>query len=328
MHILKPSIQPYQSTGLRKPKSRAICVRACGGFTLIELLVVIAIIAVLIALLLPAVQAAREAARRMQCTNNLKQIGLSLHNYHGTHNRFPAGSTQVTSASGYAYRQPFLSSLLPFIEQTSLYNSFNYNLSFQETANDTTRATRVSSFLCPSDSPQTFINNNGGVSDVKGNYGVLWGQNVYGNQGLQSAFDLNYGASFAELLDGTNQTLLLAELIQTPHPTGQDVTVIDRRGRVWSEQPSSHQISTKLTPNSKAPDYGACWPNTVPRTPCIRNTGDASNHYIASRSNHPGGVNGLMGDGSVHFFKDTIDVLTWKALSSRAGGEIVSGDSY
>ena len=100
--------------------------------------------------------------------------------------------------------------------------------------------------------------------------------------------------------------------------------MIDRRGRIWSDQPSSHQISTKLGPNSRAPDYGACWPNSVPKTPCIRNTGDNDNHYIGSRSYHPGGVNGLLGDGSVRFFKDSIDLATWKALSSRAGGEVIS----
>jgi prepilin-type N-terminal cleavage/methylation domain-containing protein/prepilin-type processing-associated H-X9-DG protein len=296
------------------------------GFTLIELLVVIAIIAVLIALLLPAVQAAREAARRMQCTNNLKQIGLALHNYHDVHGRFPLGSIQVDTPK--AYRQPFLSSLLPFLEQRALYASFNYNLSFQVDENETTRASFVSVFLCPSDQPQTFTNNKGGVSDVKGNYGVNWGQNTYGDQVLPAAFALNYGASTADIVDGTSQTFLLAELIQTPHPPGQPESVIDRRGRIWSDQPSSHQISTKLGPNSLAPDYGACWNNGTPGTPCNRNTGNGPNHYLASRSRHPGGVNGLLGDGSVRFFKDSIDLKAWKALSSRAGGEVVSAEAY
>src|SRR4051812_4728508 len=156
------------------------------GFTLIELLVAIAIIAVLIGLLLPAVQAAREAARRAQCVNNVKQIGLALHNYLDVHGRFPLGSIQVTTPSG-AYRQPFLSALLPFLEQRNLYDSFNYNLSFQVDENVTTRSSRVNVFNCPTDTPRTFVNNGGDVTDVKGSYGVLWGQNVYGNQVLQSA---------------------------------------------------------------------------------------------------------------------------------------------
>src|SRR4051812_16337754 len=140
------------------------------GFTLIELLVVIAIIGVLIALLLPAVQAAREAARRMQCTNNLKQVGLALHNYHDVWGRFPMGSVQVDSPNG-SYRRPFLSSLLPFLEQRNLFDSYNYDLSFQVDQNETTRTSIVAVFACPSDSQQTFVNNDGGVSDVKGNYG-------------------------------------------------------------------------------------------------------------------------------------------------------------
>ena len=297
------------------------------GFTLIELLVVIAIIAVLISLLLPAVQSAREAARRAQCVNNLKQIGLALHNYHDTWGRFPMGSVQVATPNG-AYRRPFLASLMPFIEQQNLFNSYNYDLSFEQPANITTRATIISTFTCPTDQQQIFVNNAGTVTDVKGSYGVNWGQNVYANQVLAAPFGLNYGATLAELLDGTSQTYLMAELIQTPHPTGQPVSVIDRRGRIWSDQPSSHQISTKLGPNSLAPDYGACWPNSVPKTPCTRNTGDSDNHYIGSRSYHPGGVNGLLGDGSVRFFKDSIDLTTWKALSSRAGGEVISAEAY
>jgi prepilin-type N-terminal cleavage/methylation domain-containing protein/prepilin-type processing-associated H-X9-DG protein len=301
---------------------------SCGrrsGFTLIELLVVIAIIAVLIALLLPAVQAAREAARRIQCTNNLKQLGLALHNYHDIHGRFAPGSIAVTLGNGYAYRQPFITSLLPYVEQGNLANSFNFNLSFQENQNSTTRSARVNVFDCPSDQKVVFVNNGGNVNDVKGNYGVNWGQNTYADQVLPAPFALNYGASLAELIDGTSQTFLMSELIQTPQPPGQDVSVIDRRGRMWSEQPSSHQISTRLGPNSQAPDYGACWPG--PKAPCNRNTGDANNQYIASRSLHPGGVNTLLGDGSVRFIKDAIALPSWRALSSRAGGEVLSGDA-
>ncbi len=296
-----------------------------GAFTLIELLVVIAIIAVLISLLLPAVQSAREAARRAQCVNNLKQLGLALHNYHDVHGRFAPGSIQVTLSNGYSYRQPFISSLLPFLEQGNLANSFNFSHAFTETSNATTRAARVNVFDCPSDEKIVFTNNGGVISDVKGSYGVNWGQNTYGNQVLQSPFALNYGASLAELTDGTSNTFLMAELIQTPHPAGQPVDTIDRRGRVWSDQPSSHQISTRLSPNSQQPDYGACW--VARQAPCSRNTGNGPDHYIATRSRHPGGVNTLLGDGSVRFTKDTISIQTWKALSSRNGGEVISSDS-
>ncbi|QDV39148.1 DUF1559 family PulG-like putative transporter [Tautonia plasticadhaerens] len=301
--------------------------RTCRGFTLIELLVVIAIIGVLIALLLPAVQSAREAARRAQCTNNLKQIGLALHNYHDTWGRFPMGSVQVATPNG-AYRRPFLASLLPFLEQRNLFESYNYDLSFQRVENETTRASIVSVFSCPSDEQQVFTNNGGSVDDVKGSYGVNWGQDTYGNQVLPAPFGLNYGATFAEIRDGTTQTFLIAELIQAPHPPGQPVSVIDRRGRIWSDQPSSHQISTRLGPNSPAGDYGACWDRPDIGAPCIRNVGQGQAHHIASRGQHPGGVNLLLADGSVRFIKDAIDLATWRALSSRAGGEVISGDQY
>ncbi len=318
-----PSISP--SAVLRRP------LRALGrgrlGFTLIELLVVIAIIAVLIALLLPAVQSAREAARRVQCVNNVKQLGLALHNYHDVHGRFAPGSIQVT-VNNVAYRQPFITSLLPFIEQGNLTNSYNFNISFQADENGTTRTVRVNAFDCPSDQPVVFVNNGGSVTDVKGSYGVNWGQNTYGDQILPAPFGLNYGASLAELTDGTSNTFLMSELIQLPHPPGQPVDTIDRRGRVWSDQASSHQISTRNGPNSQVPDYGACWHDTDPRkAPCTRKTGDGPNHYLSSRSRHPGGVNTLLGDGSVRFIKDSISIPTWRALSSRAGGEVVSSDS-
>ena len=132
------------------------------GFTLIELLVVIAIIAVLIALLLPAVQAAREAARRGQCGNNLKQIGLALHNYHQIHDRFPPGKSEAADQLGYSDKQyagwtewSSLAALLPYLEQSTVFNSINFaycgGYSYGQACNGTAWTTRLSSFLCPSD---------------------------------------------------------------------------------------------------------------------------------------------------------------------------------
>ncbi len=117
----------------------------------------------------------------------------------------------------------------------------------------------------------------------------------------------------------------MAELIQTPHPAGQPVNTIDRRGRVWS-------AATFLPPDydpaqPQQPDPGLCAAGAL-KAPCNRNTGDGPNHYIASRSVHPGGVNVLLGDGSIRFIKDSIALPTWKALSSRSGGEVISGDAF
>jgi len=300
-----------------------------GGFTLIELLVVIAIIAVLIALLLPAVQSAREAARRIQCTNNMKQLGLALHSYHDVHGRFAPGSITVAITPSKDYRQPFVTSLLPFVELGNVVNAFNYDLSFQTNQNDTSRLTRLAVFDCPSDQKVLFISDNGGNSDVKGSYGINWGQNTFGDPGLPAPFAINYGASLAELVDGTSNTFLMAEVLQLPAPPGAASTVVDRRGRIWTDLSTSYHINARNAPNSQVPDYGVCGEQTDPRkAPCTRKTGTPGTHYLSSRSRHPGGVNVLLGDGSVRFIKDSISLASWKALSSRAGGEVLSSDSY
>src|SRR4051812_8485100 len=137
------------------------------GFTLIELLVVIAIIAVLIALLLPAVQAAREAGRRAQCLNNLKQLGLALHNYHQIHDRFPIGSIGRNQTTGlspasqtFNLRMPFVVAILPMIEGGAMYNAYNAVLSYNDIAQTTVRMTRIGTYQCPSDSSEILYNNN------------------------------------------------------------------------------------------------------------------------------------------------------------------------
>ncbi|ODT98663.1 MAG: prepilin-type N-terminal cleavage/methylation domain-containing protein [Planctomycetes bacterium SCN 63-9] len=305
------------------------------GFTLIELLVVIAIIAVLIALLLPAVQAAREAARRIQCTNNMKQMGLALHNYADTNNRFPIGGLGRDPVSGnYAgspiYRQPFCVAVLPYLEQGVVFASYNAKQIFSAADNSTTRMTMINTWNCPSDTPQIFTGAGAGSpSDYKGNYGVNWGPDIYRNPlpGL-GVFYLGFGASFGEISDGTSNTLALLEMLQVPSPLNG---MADRRGRIWSDDTSCYQITAKLAPNSKLPDNGTCGNDPARNYPCVNVTTPASiqaTNYMGSRSHHPGGVNSLLCDGSVRFTKDTISIPTWQALSTRAGGEVISADSF
>ncbi len=150
-------------------RSRRLSSRA--GFTLIELLVVIAIIAVLIALLLPAVQAAREAARRAQCVNNLKQLGLGVHNYVSSQSVLPAQSTQNVGSTWGPWNTSFLTSLLPQIEQSAMYNAINFNLLMADGTNTTVGYTQVVAFLCPSDGVKQRPQTPWGCSNYAGNYG-------------------------------------------------------------------------------------------------------------------------------------------------------------
>ena len=353
------------------------------GFTLIELLVVIAIIAVLIALLLPAVQAAREAARRIQCTNNLKQIGLGLHNYHSTHNMFPLGGTlgycgssgstylSWTSWSGHAL-------MLPYLEQAPLYNAINFNLAViyctaGQAANSTAYNTRVSAYLCPSDG-------NAGIVRINSYYaslgGANFGDNSYvpddnagGNSTSNSSglFDMQIGFSIAQATDGISNTIAFSEALVgdansysrtknngslgASNPGGtrrltpsMDVaavfagvtacdnawkvtdgtanTVGNNRGDRWGlATPGQTLFNTIITPNSKDHPWSACRFDSP--------GGDISDsRYVNANSNHPGGVNVTMGDGSVRFIKDSIAGPVWWALGTRSFGEVISADSY
>ena len=184
------------------------------GFTLIELLVVIAIIAVLIALLLPAVQAAREAARRAQCTNNLKQVGLALHNYHSTNNCFPVGFLYPTSTVGLPapalhYRWSVLAQLTPYLEQTNVYNSLNMDYPIASGpsgiygvgpwsvfgANTTTLSTQVNFFLCPSDGQSAPSTITGGVRSGATNYHFCTGDGSPASAKKRRQWSSMYGSS-------------------------------------------------------------------------------------------------------------------------------------
>ena len=311
------------------------------GFTLIELLVVIAIIAVLIALLLPAVQQAREAARRTQCKNNLKQLGLALHNYHDTFLVFPPGQFQplATDRGGSTAflltaavpgdstnRSGWMQQILPYIDQAPLYNKFAPYMSGATPAPYACvwagADTILPALMCPSDpgGPKN-ATVPGNPQGFHGNYVVSAGSLPFGPAGgglkLDGMFFSYSRTSIRDATDGTSNTLLVGEILLAKDidPSGHDL-----RGRYYNEYAGSTFFSSNLPPNTTIGDKvynNYC--NPGPKRPCAT-TGDYV-HY--ARSEHTGGVQIVLVDGSVRFVSENIDLTTFRALGSRAGGEVV-----
>jgi prepilin-type N-terminal cleavage/methylation domain-containing protein/prepilin-type processing-associated H-X9-DG protein len=345
---------------MRRPRR---CARP-RAFTLIELLVVISIIAVLIALLLPAVQSAREAARRIQCVNNLKQLGLALHNYNDVQGSLPPGRVWAPTPKPFptifagAQNTTWFVMMLPQFEQQNLYNAFNFMLGSEGVpsnpvagmfANTTVSATKISVFQCPSDRANLFQINPGyaggafsGFKMTKGNYAASWGNTNWGagmggDDTLKAAYRPSaFGHSnvtLAKVTDGTSNTVFIAEVLQGAE--------LDIRGVMWSSVSGGATFMTRFTPNAQkdyfnlafngdqAPnDPGLfCVSEPVQQLPCISGYSD-SNAFGGSRSRHPGGINTVMGDGSVRFVKNTINHEIWVGLNTIGGGEILSADSY
>jgi len=370
-----------------------------GGFTLIELLVVIAIIAVLIALLLPAVQAAREAARRAQCVNNLKQIGIALHNYHSTHDTFPIGS--VIASSRYSSTDPQFSIwtswsahalLAAYLEQTNVYSSINFSWGPTVQVDDSTFVVgpnnptvlnlKIASFMCPSD-PNAGTQN---INSYAASYGATttnlynWDNadtggyppNHQAPSGSTGLFTFNLPYSIATATDGTSNTIAFAEQLVgdggsffqgngTPKRyrgnmmigasgdpgAGVQLNAFSNQAAVNSALQTCRtqfQDPSRTTGINDFRGYRWAWGvpgftlfNTIQKPNDVfngcrfdsRNNILSDNSFtIGASSAHPGGVNAMMGDGSVRFIKETINQNIWWGLGTRAGGEVLSADSY
>jgi prepilin-type N-terminal cleavage/methylation domain-containing protein len=302
------------------------------AFTLVELLVVIAIIGVLVALLLPAVQAAREAARRMSCTNNVKQLLIAAHNYHDTLNALPPavpyGFHGGFSGGPDANRSCWVGNLLPYMEQKPLYDQLTAYLVAPtgHTISQPFAKVTLKTMCCPSDGQSPKTNDQSQGQGVHGNYVACTG-NTYcnpatANGGKDSTImtGVFFGASkmnLASISDGTSNTMFFSELLVQPDKPG----LHDIRGRIWNAIHVSTVFCTISTPNDLTlgdNPQGYCV--NVPRAPC-KSSGSTTDAFNLARSAHPAGVTVGMGDGSVKFVPNNITLAIWQAMSTRAGQE-------
>jgi hypothetical protein len=319
-------------------------------------LVVIAVIGILVAMLLPAVQAAREAARRTQCANQLKQLGLAIHNYADSFKQIPPGTiNDPNPMGGTAYGRPprttYIVHLLPFVEQRTVYDKIDFinrpvapGLLWFGNNMEATQA-ELELLLCPSDgmggrNKTCGLNGSGQPAPhFLSNYMAFFSGPTVAfietrDSALMSAWGLNRGARFADFLDGTSNTMVMAEYLTGTHD--------DYRGFIWSDKAGGSQIWTELPPNSPLPDRLS--PNTPPpplatkpwckniphlNLPCVNGVSESAglaalDHTAAARSRHPGGVQVMLGDGSVRFVSQTIALATWRGLATVQGSEALT----
>jgi prepilin-type N-terminal cleavage/methylation domain-containing protein/prepilin-type processing-associated H-X9-DG protein len=329
--------------------------RAFRGFTLVELLVVIAIIGILVALLLPAIQAARESARRSQCINNLKQVGIALHNYHDTRKHLPIGAYSCCHGT-------WVPAVLPFLEEQQLADiyqilpdseaSFNDDYRYDKGTADVPNhnppmrnievtTTRIATLTCPSDSPQVtiptshtkggltlhnYVANFGNTNHSGGKIGVVNPVYYLGSPfvGQDDSSNVNHNlyTKFGKITDGLSKTMMVSETVQGQ---GGDGDKTDLRGLIWWGWAAGFE-SYGTTPNGSdgdkmQQDYDCI--SMDPNPPCEVARGPL--FYNNARSRHKGGVNVVMCDASVQFVVDDVDLTIWRAASTTKGDEVYSG---
>jgi prepilin-type processing-associated H-X9-DG protein len=274
----------------------------------------------------------------------MRQLSLAMHNCHDANGRLPIGSQGRDKAdpnwgyTGVKPRVPMMAYLMAYIEQTAIAGQYNTNASYSAAPNATLILTHFPIFDCTSDVRDKLGHPT--QKDLKGNYAVNWGSWNFWQQGGptngvapfnlgdevgRAPFFLEFGARFAQITDGTSNTLCWSEVLQTPWVQNAGQAFVDRRGRQWNDDTFCYQFSTRLPPNSPKGDYGYC-DLTNSKYPCDPassglSSADAPTAYQAARSRHPNGVNASMCDGSTRFVSNNINLTTWVAASSMGAGE-------